>query len=365
MRRKLLVLPVLVGGMIGLSHGQPPGGGGPGGGGMRFGGGSPDPETIWGFVSKGQPSINLNDPANARTKDRMLKDGTPVPADGILTKEAFKANFQASMDKRMAGGGAVPGQPMVVTMGGPGGGGRGGFDPSAMPDEQIQGMMRRMDTDGDGRISAVEATASGRLAPDQFAQYDTNRDGFIDTAEYRVYLTARTQQRAQEQGQGGVPAGPMPQFQPLPQQTPSAPAQPTADEPSRPEVWRYGKLPKGAPSWMLAPSSSNKDGLDADRDGQVGLYEWRRAGKRTSEFVAMDLNGDGYLTYVEWKTYNERLADQQKADDPDAPAPTVIITPAGGPPAAGGDRGARGERGPKGERKGPTRNPFANGSKGG
>ena len=376
MRRKLLLLPVVAAGMVGLSHGQPPAApGGADGGGKRMmmvggqGGGAPDPEMIWGFVSKGQPTINLNDPANSRTKDRMLKDGTPIPADGILTKEAFKANWQASMDKRAAGGGqpgATPGQFQPGGQGGMGGGGRGGpgggFDPSQMTDEQLRGMMRRTDTDGDGRISAAEAAQSDRMR-DSFAQYDTNRDGFIDVAEYRVYMTARFQQRDQGQPQ------PSP-FQPQPVPGQPAPGQPPgSDEPARPEVWRYGKLPKGAPSWFLAPTKSNTAGLDADHDGQIGLYEWRRAGRPTAQFVEYDLNGDGYLTYLEYETWVKRQADKQKEEDPDAPAPTTVITPAS-PPSGGSDRGAKGDRkGPPGGGKGGDkkggRNPFANGSKGG
>ncbi len=422
MRRKLLVLPVLVAGMVGLTYAQPPGGGfpgggfpggGPGGGGERGGGrmfgrgggggGQADPERIWQFMAKGQASINLNDPANAMIKSRMERDGTPIPPNGVLTKEQFSANFQSSMQKRMASSGQPGASPMQFQStspgggppqggggGGPGGGGfgggRGGFDPSSMSNEQLQGMMRRDDADGDGRISAAEASrARSDSLRDGFAQYDTNRDGFIDVTEYRTYLTIRVQQRQSERGQNqppgggnGATGGQVPQFQQPPGQPNSGQphsGQPANDEPARPEVLRYGKLPKGAPSWMLAPSSANSAGLDADRDGQIGLYEWRRAGKKTSEFVDMDLNGDGYLTHTEWKAYHERLAEKQKAEDPDAPTP-MVITPGGS--SNGGDRGTKGgdrgpkwdrgqkgERSPKGEGKGPRRNPFSNGSKGG
>ncbi len=371
MRRKLLLLPVVAAGMVGLSHGQPPGSGGDGGGRRMMmggqGGGAPDPEVIWGYVSKGQPTINLNDPANARTKDRMLKDGTPIPADGVLTKDQFKANWQTSMDKRAAGAGQPGAAPVQFQAGGPGGGtgggGRGGgFDPSQMTDEQLSGYMRRYDTDGDGRISRTEAMASGSdQMKEQFDQYDANRDGYWDVTEYRVYNVSRFQQRMQQRDQGQpMPFQPQP-GQPSPFQPPPIPGpqQPGSDEPARPEVYRFGKLPKGAPAWMLAPTRDNAAGLDADRDGQIGLYEWRRGGRKIADFVEMDLNADGYLTYLEWKTYNERLAEKQKAEDPDAPAPTTVVTPTGPP---GGDRTKGGGKG--GDRKG-SRNPFANGNKGG
>ncbi len=59
----------------------------------QFGSASPDPEAIWNYLAKGEKSINLNDPAHTRTKERMVRDGTPIPADGVLTKEQFVAYF--------------------------------------------------------------------------------------------------------------------------------------------------------------------------------------------------------------------------------------------------------------------------------
>jgi hypothetical protein len=59
----------------------------------------------------------------------------------------------------------------------------------------------------------------------------------------------------------------------------------------RPTVYRAGKLPKELPSWFQK--------LDLDGDGQVSLYEWKRAGRAVKEFVEMDQNGDGFLTAEE------------------------------------------------------------------
>jgi Ca2+-binding EF-hand superfamily protein len=47
-------------------------------------------------------------------------------------------------------------------------------------------------------------------------------------------------------------------------------------------------LPKGLPAWFAD--------LDADGDGQIGLYEWQEEGKSLREFRTYDLNDDGFIT---------------------------------------------------------------------
>src|SRR5262245_1997737 len=73
---------------------QGPGGGGPPGGGM-------DPDQIWNMMSRGQDKINLNDPANAMMKQMRERRGQPIPPDGMLTRDMFKAEQQ----QRIAQGG--------------------------------------------------------------------------------------------------------------------------------------------------------------------------------------------------------------------------------------------------------------------
>lgn len=326
-------------------------GGGPGqggfGGGMPGGGrGAPDPEMIWGMMSQGKDSINLNDPANMQLKSRMQRDGTPIPPNGILTKNDFKVSFEKRMAERAAGGGrggpvgmpATPGSPQTMTMtpgangqmmmsvnggppqpvqgnmqmgGAPGGmSGRGGFDPASMSDDQIKQMMAsRYEVDPAGRISFAAAQNGRGNLREQFTQYDMNRDGFIDASEYRGVLAARMNGGGnnsfnfQPGMNGGMPppgggwgggqppsgwGGGMP---PGPDRSDRGNRKRDEEE-EKPVVYRFGNMPKEVPSWF--------EQLDGDKDGQIGLYEWRSARRNTQDFEDFDLNGDGYVTAEEW-----------------------------------------------------------------
>ena len=71
---------------------------------------------------------------------------------------------------------------------------------------------------------------------------------------------------------------------------PEAP-RPAAPPAPRPVVYRPGQMPAGLPNWFAE--------LDTDRDGQVGLYEWRAADRIADDFVTLDLNQDGFATAEE------------------------------------------------------------------
>jgi hypothetical protein len=346
-----------------------------------------------------------------------------LPTSGTVTRDQYRQQFDQRMQAMRGGApGATPGGPggatmtmtfnggannsMTMTPGTPGqfpggggfGGGGGGFgrggDPSQMTDEQIQGMMRRYDMDGDGKISRQEASRNDRLMQ-SFDLYDKNRDGYIDASEYRGYLADRMSNRGGPGGPGGWNGSQQgnwgngnPNFSPMnsPGMDPSQQwgggqpggwggngFDPTSrgerggrdqrnEESERPVVYRYGKLPKDLPGWFTS--------LDEDKDGQIGLWEWRKGGKPTAEFIAMDLNGDGLLTAEEYLRYRRQTEGDSKdasADDEGSGGGSRGNRSLGGGVDRGNsdrgsnDRGGRG--GPRGRGGDSANSPEKDGSK--
>jgi hypothetical protein len=159
--------------------------------------------------------------------------------------------------------------------------------------EQAGKLFRRLDQDGDGRLGPAELTDALR---GQQRRWDRNRDGFVDAAEYGEFFQSHHEVVAAAVEAGEIPLK-------LPKGV-AGPGGAPAGEARRPAV----QLPKGLPNWFAE--------YDADRDGQVGLYEWRWKKRPIREFVPMDRNGDGYLTPAELLHF---LAEQAKADPKKAP----------------------------------------------
>jgi Ca2+-binding EF-hand superfamily protein len=201
------------------------------------------------------------------------------------------------------------------------------------------------DANKDGKLTRDEIEASSKRwgrgpSPllERFSEFDKNKDGTIDLDEYSTYMverrtswqkdreqreTKREEPKKESTSTGGSTDN-------SGYRTAPAATTPPPSTDGRPLVFRYGKLPtRDLPSWFVD--------LDKDKDGQIGLYEWRSGGKLTSEFRKYDVNGDGFLTA------EEVMLVQKNEDTKDAKATTFarvyadpLVDPSATPLPTGG-----------------------------
>ena len=240
----------------------------------------------------------------------------------------------------------------------------GGFDPARM----VDGMMQRYDTNKDGKLSREEVSSSDRMAR-SFDENDTNKDGFVTADEFTASMKAKMASGSWGRSSRGGPPPTTPSTPVVPESGTTYTPSPTpdysrgdrgdrgssrpetvktdkkAEEEKKPFVARYGNLPKEVPSWF--------NDLDGDQDGMIGLYEWRRDKRAINEFVAMDLNGDGYLTADEYVRSEKRKIEAM----PDAKT-TAIARLRGEPIGRAPTVAVRAER-PEGETAAAPEKPAA------
>ena len=179
---------------------------------------------------------------------------------------------------------------------GPGGGGGGGGD----RDRGLE-RLRDQDQDKDGKVSRAEADR--QLQPN-FEKIDRDGDGFITLDEYRGWYASQNQNNGRNNNNAWDPNaggwnGDMSMGNRM---------DPRRDtEEPKPVAMRYGHLPKDLPEWFETD--------DSNKDGQIALHEWRKAGKTIAEFETMDMNGDGLITADELLRFNRSLADAEDRGD--------------------------------------------------
>jgi Ca2+-binding EF-hand superfamily protein len=259
----------------GFQGGGFPGGGRMPGGGMMGG----DLSGMFDRLARGRPYFLINDTSSLRGPLMQFAQERGI-TNGQITREQF-TQFTEKMKTQMTQGGfgQVARQPFVSAPGGftPGGFSPSGFSgvpgqfPGANPIDMMgqwaEGEFRRRDQNGDNQLNQDEMPDSLRQ---DLNRWDSNRDGLIDQGEYRGYMLSRF-------GQDNQQANPV-----------TIILEEELD--LRPTVYRAGKMPK-EPRWL--------EELDTDKDGQVGLYEWRRGGKDLDDFRTYDPNDDGFITAEE------------------------------------------------------------------
>jgi Ca2+-binding EF-hand superfamily protein len=301
-----------------LKGGDPNGGLQPPGGDLGSGGRGPADiaSRMFDRYAKGKDVIIIAemkpkwDPA-IREKAQAYAQAKGI-TNGQLTRDQF-ADFMREQTAQEQSGGP------------PGGGG----DPGRDLDADAEHSFRRHDKNNDGVLTPDEMP---RALRDELEKWDKDKSGTIDLAEYKEYYKARMRYLRPDRLRGGSndPNGR------------DGTAQPdnTGGEDKRPTVYKYGNLPKELPAWFAQ--------LDTDKDGQVGLYEWKKAGGDIRKFMEMDRNGDGFLTVEEVLRYQKMVAAARKAgqaagaavdeqgnpmkeDDPTSPTtPMFTFRPPGG-----------------------------------
>jgi EF hand len=302
-------------------------GGGRGRGFGKGGGGGFDPSMIFDRIANGADTISADalaerfgrfDPqAKEKVQSFLEKKGI---TNGQITRDIFSEYFTEMRSQRMNGGG-------------PGGRGPGGDSPGATPppppnpvdeEKQAQEDFKKLDKNHNNVLEPEEMPDDLHRYLDRF---DKNKNGTIEFDEYHEYHKMRSQQRRDYRGGSGDKGG--------------EPAKTEPVEDKRPTVYRAGHLPKELPEWFAQ--------LDRDQDAQIGLYEWKAAGRPINEFLAMDQNGDGLLTVEEvlrWqKAQNKTLVASNGPPGGliDSGSGDASSTPAPGFPGGGfGGRGGRG-----------------------
>jgi hypothetical protein len=155
-------------------------------------------------------------------------------------------------------------------------------------DQNIEKKFASLDFNHDDRLSQDEIPENSKLF-EGFKGFDKDGDGYIDLTEYKAYVAAQLDSDPEAGSYGSFAGG-------------------SYGKEKKQELSvaiRYGKLPAGLPSWWTE--------LDTDKDGNIGLYEWRVDGRDMKEFTRMDLDGDSMLAPQEWQRFNVLSAQQAKA----------------------------------------------------
>jgi Ca2+-binding EF-hand superfamily protein len=163
--------------------------------------------------------------------------------------------------------------------------------------ERAAKMFRNLDRNKDGVLGPGEMPEFLRS---KLRDWDRNGDGAIDASEYLAYFQASLKWVAEQVASGAIPIK-MPKGA-----APTPPAAESAGKAALEKAAPVNPAPPGAAGPRVQPQPQLPEWfakLDEDGDGQVGLYEWKKAGRPVSEFLEMDRNHDGFLEVRELLAY--------------------------------------------------------------
>lgn len=146
--------------------------------------------------------------------------------------------------------------------------------PPRTPASEARRAFDRLDTNQDELLDDTEMAAELQQV---LLRWDHNGDRQIDPEEYEGYYHSRLRRAAREEGVE------------LPGSEGEIEKPKVASD--RPRVYRMGRLPDDLPRWFAE--------VDEDGDGQLGLYEWKQAGRGSADYLRLDLNSDGFVTVEE------------------------------------------------------------------
>lgn len=163
--------------------------------------------------------------------------------------------------------------------------------------ERAAKMFRKFDRNKDGVLDSDEMPEFLRS---QLRDWDRNHDGVIDPSEYLAYFQASLKWVVERVASGAIP------IKTPKGAEPASPASESAGKAAPEKAMPVPSAPPGAAGQRVQPPPQLPDWfakLDEDGDGQVGLYEWKKAGRPVSEFLEMDRNHDGFLEARELLAY--------------------------------------------------------------
>lgn len=118
---------------------------------------------------------------------RKYQDKWDLPDLGELNTDKAVAQIEADDEYASSSSDSAANEKRPPQDGGTEGGGKGpGGDPAA----RLAAFMKRIDTDGDGKLSAGEMSAMPEQMRAGMAKADTNGDGFVDSGELAAAMAA-------------------------------------------------------------------------------------------------------------------------------------------------------------------------------